>query len=161
MSEQTRFVSAMGKTGRVVAVRLNKGTDLVQGIIDACKKHGIRSGWISSMIGSLQAGAQYVAIAMDPRAKTGVGFTERKTIEGPVEILSGQGMIADKGDDLFVHLHAVFVGLDGKVIGGHVERGFAKALNTLEVVIVELEDAVIKRELDEETGYTVCMPRPV
>jgi hypothetical protein len=143
----------------VVAIRLNKGTDLVQGVIDACKKHGIRSGWISSMIGSLEAGAKYVAVGLDPKAKTGVGFTGFKTIDGPVEILSGQGMIADNGDDLYVHLHAVFVGLDGKVIGGHVERGYGKALNTLEVVVVETEHIVIGRELDEETGYTVCMPR--
>lgn len=159
MTINEQFVSAEGKARRMIAIRLSRGTDLVQGLIDACKKHGVRSGGICSMIGSLAAGSQYVAIALDPNAKTGAGFTDRITIESPVEVLSGQGVICDRGDDLYVHLHCVTVDINGTVRGGHVERGYCQAMNTLEIVILEGEDVVFRREYDEATGYTVAMPR--
>lgn len=162
MSNETHFLSVEGKTGRMIAIRLNRGTDLVQGVIDACKKHGIRSGGITAMIGSLATGAQYKFIALDQNMKTGAGFTEMQTIESPVEILSGQGIICEKGDDLFIHLHAVMVDINGKVIGGHVERGYnCFALNTLEVIVEELENAVFRREIAEDTGFMVSIPRQV
>ncbi|MBP1155762.1 MULTISPECIES: DUF296 domain-containing protein [unclassified Paenibacillus] len=154
------FTSAEGKTGRLIAIRLDRGTDLVQGVIDACKKYGVRSGGITAMVGSLAAGAQYRFVALDSNAITGAGFTEMQTIDSPVEVLSGQGIICEKGDDLFIHLHAVMVDIHGKVIGGHIERAYnCYALNTLEVIVQELDNAVFRRELAEDTGYTVSMPR--
>jgi predicted DNA-binding protein with PD1-like motif len=160
MSIEEGFVAAEGKTGRMLAIRLSRGTDLVQGVIDACKKYGIRSGGITAMIGSLAAGAQYLYIAYDEKAKTGAGFTEMQTINSPVEVLSAQGIICDKGDDLYIHLHAVLVDVDGKIIGGHIQRGYhCYALNTLEVIVQEIENVVIGRELAEDSGYTVSMPR--
>lgn len=156
------YAAAAASTGRMIAIRLNRGTDLVQGVIDACKEHGVRSGGITAMIGSLAAGAQYRYVALDPKAISGAGFTDLQTIDSPVELLAGQGIICEKGDDLFIHLHAVMVNIRGEIIGGHIERGYhCYALNTLEVIVQEMEGAVFRREFDEDTGYIVSMPRQV
>jgi predicted DNA-binding protein with PD1-like motif len=158
--KQESFVAAEGKTGRMIAIRLNRGTDLVQGVVDACKKYGIRSGAVTAMIGSLAGGAQLRYIALDPSAKTGAGFTDFQTIEHPTELLSGQGIICDNGDDLYIHLHAVLIDINGKIHGGHIQRDYkCYALNTLEVVVQEMTGAIFGRALAEDTGYTVSMPK--
>ncbi|PLR79789.1 hypothetical protein CVD25_22800 [Bacillus canaveralius] len=158
MSE--RFWSAEGKSNRMVAARILPGTDLISGLIDVCQKHGIKAGGIASMIGSLKT-AQYQAIQPDPNSKTGASFTERMTAEGPVELLSGQGLICQREDGMFIHLHAVMVDKNQKVFGGHIERGYCSVLNTLEVIIVEGEEMLLRREYDEETGFIQTVPKNI
>lgn len=50
-----RFDSQSGSTGRVMVARLYPGEDLLTGIGEACKKHGIKYGIITSCIGSLSS----------------------------------------------------------------------------------------------------------
>ena len=45
---------AQGKLGRVIAVRLKPGTDVLLGLQEACERNGINNGVILSAIGSLQ-----------------------------------------------------------------------------------------------------------
>ena len=49
---------AQGKLGRVVALRLRPGTDVLLGLEEACKRAGINNGVILSAIGSLD-GVQF------------------------------------------------------------------------------------------------------
>ena len=44
---------AQGKLGRVIAVRLKPGTDVLLGLQEACERNGINNGVILSAIGSL------------------------------------------------------------------------------------------------------------
>ena len=44
---------AEGRLGRVIALRLKPGTDVLLGLTEACKRAGINNGVILSAIGSL------------------------------------------------------------------------------------------------------------
>ncbi len=44
---------AEGRLGRVIALRLKPGTDVLLGLTEACKRAGINNGVILSTIGSL------------------------------------------------------------------------------------------------------------
>lgn len=50
-----RIDSNAGSIGRVIVARIYPGEDLVAGIEEACKKHGIKYGIITSCIGSLDS----------------------------------------------------------------------------------------------------------
>ncbi|SDI89570.1 PPC domain-containing DNA-binding protein [Natribacillus halophilus] len=158
MEKNNRIWSTEGTSKRMIAVRVLPGSDAVQGLIDACQKHGIKAGGIASMIGSFQ-NAQFMCIEPDPTSKTGASFTGKMDVEGPVELLSGQGLICDQDGDIFIHLHAVMVDKNQKVFGGHIERGYCTVLNTLEVIIVEGEDMILSRENDSETGFIQTVPK--
>ncbi|GGG19130.1 PPC domain-containing DNA-binding protein [Paenibacillus abyssi] len=160
MGTEQRFWSAEGKSNRVIAARILPGSDVILGIIEVCRKYNIKAGGIASMIGSLKT-AQYQAIQPDPNSKTGASFTDKMTAEGPVELLSGQGLICQREDGMFIHLHTVMVDKNQKVFGGHIERGFCTVLNTLEIIIVESENIVLHREHDEETGFVQTVPKKV
>ncbi|MDQ0219418.1 DNA-binding protein [Peribacillus cavernae] len=155
-----RFWSAEGKSNRIIAARILPGSDLILGLIDVCQKYNVKAGGISSMIGSLET-AEYQTIQPDPNSKTGASFTERMVAEGPVELLSGQGLICQREEGMFIHLHAVMVDKNQKVFGGHIERGFCTVLNTLELIIVEGENLLLSREYDDETGFIQTVPKNI
>ena len=48
---------AEGRLGRVIALRLKPGTDVLLGLTEACKRAGINNGVIRSAIGSLGGGS--------------------------------------------------------------------------------------------------------
>jgi predicted DNA-binding protein with PD1-like motif len=158
MSSEQRFWSVEGKSNRMIVARILPGSDLILGLIEVCQRYNVKAGGIASMIGSLKT-AQYQAIQADPNSKTGASFTERLTAEGPIELLSGQGLICQREDGMFIHLHATMVDKNQKVFGGHIERGYCTVLNTLEVIIVEGEDILLSREYDDETGFIQTVPK--
>jgi predicted DNA-binding protein with PD1-like motif len=160
MTNEVRFWAAEGKTNRVIAARILPGSDIIMGLIEVCQKYNIKAGGIASMIGSLKT-VQFMAIQPDPKSKTGASFTERLTMEGPVELLGAQGLICQREDGMFIHLHATMVDKNQKVCGGHIERGYCTVLNTLEVIIVEAENILLNREMDDETGFVQTVPRNV
>ena len=66
---------AQGKLGRVVALRLKPGTDVLLGLEEACKRSGINNGVILSAIGSLD-GVAYCNPVELPEKKAGYGYGE-------------------------------------------------------------------------------------
>ena len=51
--ENFNIEMAEGKLGRIIALRLTPGTDVLLGLTEACKRAGINNGVILSAIGSL------------------------------------------------------------------------------------------------------------
>ena len=51
--KQENVVTAQGGFGRVIAVRLKPGTDVLVGLREACERNGIKNGVIVSGLGSL------------------------------------------------------------------------------------------------------------
>jgi hypothetical protein len=158
MANKNNYTAAEGKPGKLLSVRLAPGCDLVQGIIDACKAHGIKSGGITNLLGSLSK-VKYKAIAKDESIKTGAGFVEVNDIQGPVEFLSGQGIICEEDGEMFIHLHGVMSDINHHVFGGHIERGDCKVLNTFELIISEAKGFTFSREMDAASGMVVSFPR--
>ena len=66
---------AQGNLTRVIAVRLRPGTDVLQGLTEACRRAGINNGVILSAIGSLD-GVAYCNPVELPDKKAGYGYGE-------------------------------------------------------------------------------------
>ncbi len=149
--KEIRFASAEVRA-RTVFARLFPGTDLVPGIKALCAQHEIKAGAITTMLGSLSQ-VRFVWPIPDSVNKSHLKYGAPKTLEGPIELVSGAGAIGTMkdGGELAVHLHASFCDTTSKMWGGHiVDEGNPVAV-TIEVVIEAYDDLTLSRSLDSET----------
>ena len=156
---ETRFVSAAGRTGRVVCARLLPGTDFITGLEAACRKHGIKQGSISCSIGSFRR-ATYCVLVPNEESVFGAAYGPPHVAEGPVELIAGMGvvMVDDQGE-MSTHFHAVMCDKEGKAFAGHMVAGGNEALATFDLVITEITGLKMLRRLDEETNLPQFLPQ--
>ncbi|MCI8810015.1 MAG: DNA-binding protein [Oscillibacter sp.] len=150
---------AEGRLGRVIAVRLRPGTDVLPGLEEACKRARINNGVIVSIIGSLSEVrfCDPIEIA-GKRAKYGYG--DPLQLEGPIELTSASGIICHDDEGVTnLHVHVTLSDKDGNAYGGHLVNG-TKVLLTTDVVIAEIEGVVMGRKFDEELEVPIFSPRP-
>ncbi len=147
-----RYQVAEGRIGRVLAVRLAPGCDLVASIREIAEQHGVKSGFI------LGACSLRKVILRNPVSFPSAWPIKDEnrvytTIEQPMELTSMTGNVGHKEDgELVIHLHAnISLGSpEGVSMGGHIVEG-AEIFSTGEVVIMETEGIDIKRVLNDET----------
>lgn len=156
--EKFEMETAMGHMGRVLAIRLKPGTDVLLGLEEACKRAGINNGVILSAIGSLD-GVCYCNPVELPEKKAGYGYGETLHLTGPIELLSGSGIIChdDKGETN-LHVHVSLSDRYGTGHGGHLVEG-TKVLLTVDAVVAEIEGLVMGRKFDEELEVPLFAPR--
>jgi len=148
---------AAGNLSKVVMLRILPGSDIIEGIEDTCRDLQINSGAITCCIGSLQRASFLIAVPLNN--KIGAGYSEPKTVDGPLEFLSAQGMIGEEEDGgIFVHLHGVLSDRDGEVCGGHLIKGENPVLITCEIMISAVEGVRMKRRYDPETEMKLLTP---
>lgn len=130
--------------GNRVALRLAKGEEVVESIKSLCAKLGIKAGTVSGLGASDNAEIG----VLDTKSKTYV----KHPLTGDMEIASliGNVSVAENGG-VYLHLHAVFGGLDG-VYAGHLDYAYISA--TAEIFI-DVFGAEISRFKDEETGLNL------
>jgi predicted DNA-binding protein with PD1-like motif len=151
---------ANGTIIKVLAVRLQRGEDVIEGIKKVCEENVVKNGVIISMIGSLY-GARYTGPINDPSVKCGTGGTDI-WLEGPIEMLSGQGEICHKDDgELNIHIHATFTDSKGNAYGGHLFGEENKVLNTLNVFIGVIDGVDMGIELDKDLEIPAFCPRNI
>jgi uncharacterized protein len=155
-----RIKSAVGQSGRTVVMRLLPGTELCSGILQACRKHGIRGGIIIGCFGSL--GKILLSYAKPPVPGKDP-FKDRDLIaEMPLSLLSAQGMICtDEKGELAIHLHGILHGDDGNFYGSHIPVGNNYVYNTVDVAVMEVEGVRMGRTWDEETKHPEFDPQAV
>ena len=149
---------AIGKPGRVLALRLAPGTDILEGITEACKRNEVRAARIEVVIGGVNRAKVEVA---RPSDESPVGVVAREIVlEKPHAILGGQGMmcINDKGE-YEGHLHITFVNENGQALGGHLEKGTAPVTTTADVIIAEVLDVEFGRGFDPDVKTVLFFPR--
>ncbi len=167
--KEVRTFSVDSQSGRIIVGRILPGTDLIDGILKICKEHGIESGSIDVMLGSLMK-FTFVYAVRDETKKLKARYCEPVSIEGPLEFICGNGIIGkDDKEETAVHLHGMVSDEKQRIYAGHMVRG-NPVLATIEIIIRELPDVDIKRELDEETGFPLfkffkkrklkCISRP-
>ena len=158
--QSTRIQTMAASRGKTVVGRLLPGSDLIQGIKTICGQCRIRQAAITTVIGTL-VHAELVFVVPDPESTLGVKYVEPERIRGPLELLSGQGMIGedDQGKP-GVHLHGVLSGPDMRLFGGHLVENGNPVLATAEITIQELLDVEMKRRHDEETGFVLFQFAP-
>lgn len=117
--------------------RLSPNADLRSSIWTWCVDHHIDSAAIVTCVGSLSTATLRLA---------GADIIETRT--GPFEICSLVGTITADG----VHLHISLADGQGRMWGGHLCEG-SPVYTTAEIVIVNLSEHNLSRQLDPQTGY--------
>ena len=134
------------KIGETYYVRMDRGDEVVAGILEVCRKEGIRSAVFTGIGGCRTAELQVFV------PQTG-GF-ETESIEGMLELVALNGNVVT-GDDgqLYPHAHALFSFKHADrhaMVGGHL-----KATTVRYTAEIELRPTVggnISRRFDPETG---------
>ena len=148
---------AQGKLGRVVALRLKPGTDVLLGLEEACKRSGINNGVILSAIGSLDS--PHFCDVVEVPTKAGYGYGEVLHLTGPIELTNASGIIChDDEGNTNLHVHMTLTDRHGNAHGGHRVEG-TKVLLTVDVIIAEIEGLVMGRKFDEELEVPLFAPR--
>ena len=148
---------AQGKLGRVVALRLKPGTDVLLGLEEACKRSGINNGVILSAIGSLDS--PHFCDVVELPTKAGDGYGEVLHLTGPIELTNASGIIChDDEGNTNLHVHMTLTDRHGNAHGGHLVEG-TKVLLTVDVIIAEIEGVVMGRKFDEELEVPLFAPR--
>lgn len=131
---------------------LSEGVDLIDGILEECRKHGITSGKVSC-IGSLKK-VGYVLFKTANGSPSGYG--REINIENPVELINSTGFICqDENKELDLHLHGCVTEEDGRISAGHFLRHKNPTLITVEFAVTSGKDITAKRTFDEDLGFRV------
>lgn len=118
-------------------LRLKRGSDLKQSIVQYCMDNNISSGAIVSAVGSVKE--------VNIRKADGVNtYFEVKDYE----VVSLSGTISEDGP----HLHISLSDVNLRVIGGHLMDGTI-VNTTMELVIMKFNKYRLSRSFDVETGY--------
>lgn len=120
--------------GRIVAVRLNSGDDILACLEEAVKREDIKSAVILSGVGSTSSYHYHV---VGTREIPPVNAFEKG--EAAMDIVNINGMVLDGR----VHAHITFADT-AKALGGHMEPG-CRVLTFAVVVIAVIEGAELGR----------------
>ena len=134
------------KYGDTVYIRMDKGDEIIAGILDICKKEGIRSAVFSGIGGCSKAQIQTFV----PQ----IGAFETREICGMLELVSLNGnIVTDLSNERCAHTHALFAYKEGDehlVAGGHIQS--VTVLYTAEIELRSVVGGKITRQFDPETG---------
>ncbi len=127
-------------------IRMDRGDEIISGLLEICAKEGIKSAAFSGIGGCSEAEIQ----TFIPDA----GSFETHNLSGMLELVSLTGNItADSNGKRYHHTHAVFAYKENGqhcVIGGHLKS--VTVLYTAEIELRPVKSGIIKRKFDAETG---------
>ena len=134
------------KYGETWYVRMDRGDEIIGGILELCRKEGIASAVFSGIGGCSAAEIQTFL------PETGAFETQKLT--GMLELVSMNGSVGMDADGLlYQHTHAAF---SYKAGGRHcMAAGHMKSITVLYTAEIELRPVIggeISRKRDEETG---------
>ena len=130
--------------GDTYVVRLQRGEEVLACLRELCEKESISLGTVSA-IGAVNHGVVGVYRVDEQKYVA-------NTFDGVMELTSLMGNITEKDGEPYLHLHATFGDLTGKVIGGHLNEAVVSA--TCELFVRKVEGHVGRR-LDPETGLNI------
>lgn len=134
------------KFDKTYYIRADKGDEVVDCVLEVCRKENIGSAIYSGIGGCSSAEIQTFI------PETGA-FDTRK-ISGMLELVSLNGSITTNGDgELFHHTHAAFAYVcDGehRMAAGHIRSIVVRY--TAEIELRPVVNGMIKRKKDPETG---------
>ena len=150
--------AAVGHLGKVIAVRLKPGTDLLLGLEDVCKQNGIANGVIISALGSLN-GASFCNPIEMPEKKARYGYGGVTKLSGPIELTGASGIIChDVSGQINLHVHITLSDREGTAYGGHLVPE-TPVLLTVDAIIGEVCGVNMERKFDEKLGVPLFSPR--
>ena len=134
------------KYGETYYIRMDRGDEIIESILEICRKEKLASAIFSGIGGCSAAEIQ----TFIPES----GSFETREIHGMLELVSLNGsVVTDEDGQLFHHTHAVFSFKDGEEHG--MAAGHMKSITVLYTAEIELRPVVggmIRRSYDPETG---------
>lgn len=137
------------KYGADFYIRLDKGDEVTESLLNICKKENILSAVFSGIGGFKEAVVStYLPDKKEflPHSKTGL-----------LELVSMNGnIISDEENNIYEHTHAMFSYYENdevKFIGGHLKK--AVVLLTAEIKLEPVENETIKRKFNPEAGIPI------
>lgn len=136
-----------GHVAEVIALRLDQGEDVLASVERAAREHETHTGVVISGIGTLdRARLHYITHTGYPSKNEFVDY------EGPIELLSIDGIIAD----FKPHLHTC-ISIKDRTYMGHLEPG-CRVLYLAEIAIAKIEGIRLARRKNPETGIDQLQP---
>jgi len=134
------------KLGETYYIRMDRGDRVVSGIMDICRKEGIKSAIYTGIGGCSDAQIQ----TFIPER----GEFETEDVHRMLELVALTGnVVSDEGGTLFHHSHAMFAYKDKdghQSIGGHLKETIV--LYTAEIELRPTVGGYIGRKYNDETG---------
>ncbi len=130
--------------GEKIVLRLEKGEEVIESIKTLCEKEDIGLGSISGL-----GATNHVTVGL-------FKVSEKKyysnTFEEDFEITNLTGNISRMNGEVYLHIHGTFADIDGKCIGGHLNKAIISA--TSEIIINRI-NGEMGRQFSEEIGLNL------
>ena len=138
------------KIGETFYIRMDRGDEVIEKILEVCRKESIPSAVFTGIGGCRNAELQVFI------PETGEFETEK--LEGMLELVSLNGnVVTDDDGQLFHHTHALYTfKKDGRhgIRGGHLKS--TTVLYTAEIELRPTVGGAVGRKFDPETGTGFC-----
>lgn len=153
-----RIIAAEGIMGRVISATFLEGVDIQTGVEEVCEKYGVEFGYVFCMGSAISSGYHY--LIEDKEAKNGVKRCVQED-ESMQDLINGSGVICKQDQDgsFHLHMHATFCKADGRIVGGHLHKGYNRAMSHFAVLIFETKGFEMLNVLDPSTGFYHYEPR--
>jgi predicted DNA-binding protein with PD1-like motif len=127
------------KIGEAFVIRLDRGEELLEILIDFCKSQQIHAGTVMGIGALSKARISYFdAIA---------GVYLHRDLSGDREMTSLMGNISTSGEEIILHLHVTLADRDFQVTGGHLTSGVIGA--TGEILIEPFQGKLERLPINE------------
>lgn len=130
--------------GETIVLRLEKGEEVIESIKKLCEKEDIKAGSISGLGASNE-----VVVGL---FKVDEKKYYSNTFKEDFEITNLTGNISRMNDEVYLHIHGTFANVEGKCIGGHLNKAVISA--TSEIIINKI-NGDIGRKFSEEIGLNL------
>lgn len=130
--------------GETIVLRLEKGEEVIESIKNLCEKEDIKAGSISGL-----GASNHVVVGL---FKVDEKKYYSNTFEEDFEITNLTGNISRMNGEVYLHIHGTFANLEGKCIGGHLNKAIISA--TSEIIITKINGKV-ERSFSEEIGLNL------
>ncbi len=132
------------KFGDTIIARIDKGEELLESV----KAIALEAGVKLAEVRALGAVNDFTVGVFRPAVKR----YDARSFQGDYEIVSLTGTITTMDGEFYAHLHMSAGGLDGAVVGGHLNRAVVSA--TCELVM-RCIDGTVERAYSEEIGLNL------
>ncbi|GAA0815289.1 PPC domain-containing DNA-binding protein [Clostridium tertium] len=130
--------------GDKIVLRLEKGEEVIESIKKVCEEQKIIAGSISGL-----GATNHVVVGLfKPNEKKYYSTIH----EDDFEITNITGNISEMNDEVYLHIHGTFANLEGRCIGGHLNKAIISA--TAEIIIYRINGS-IGRKFDENIGLNL------
>ena len=130
--------------GGTIVLRLEKGEEVIESIKNICEKEDIKLGSISGL-----GASNHVVVGL---FKVDEKKYYSNTFEEDFEITNLTGNISRMNGEVYLHIHGTFANVEGKCIGGHLNKAIISA--TSEIIINKINGEV-GRKFSEEIGLNL------